>query len=325
MQSRILGKSGLALSEIGLGCWQLGGDFGPISEQDSLAILEQAYQSGVRFYDTADVYGAGLSESVLGKFYQQHQDITIATKIGRDGSLYPNSYTKKGLQQGIEASLQRLGCDSVTLIQLHCIPFEVMQDGEIFTWLQDFKQQGLIEHYGASVESMGEAKLCLNDPQLTSLQLIINLFRQEALAEVLPLAAINQVGIIARLPYASGLLSGAVTAQRQFAETDHRNYNRDGAAFHVGETFAGLPLEKALCLVEQLTPFLPNNLALAECAIRWLLDQPQITSVITGASKPQQIQKNAAYAGHPPLPRVFHDRLADFYQQQVSPWVRGNR
>ncbi|WP_427982374.1 aldo/keto reductase, partial [Agarivorans sp.] len=174
MKNRILGKSGLALTEIGLGCWQLGGDFGPISKQQSLAILSAAYDSGVRFYDTADVYGAGLSESVLGEFYQQHQDITIATKIGRDGSLFPDKYTKQGLLKGIEGSLKRLSSDALDLIQLHCIPYPVMQDGEIFTWLQDFQQQGLIKHYGASVESMDEAKLCLNDPQLTSLQLIIN-------------------------------------------------------------------------------------------------------------------------------------------------------
>ncbi|MDO6684674.1 MULTISPECIES: aldo/keto reductase [unclassified Agarivorans] len=325
MQNRLLGKSGLAITELGLGCWQLGGDFGPISEADSLAILDQAYQSGVRFYDTADVYGAGLSEQILGKFYQQHNDICIATKVGRDASLFPDKYTKQGLQQGIESSLQRLGGDSIGLIQLHCIPYPVMQDGEVFTWLQDFKQQGLIQHYGASVESMDEAKLCLNDPQLTSLQLIINIFRQDALSEVLNLAEKKNVGVIARLPYVSGLLSGAVTAQRTFADSDHRNYNQNGTAFHVGETFAGLPLEKALSLVEQLTALLPDNRPMAECAIRWLLDQPQITSVITGASKPQQIKQNVTYAQQAPLSNELHTRLANFYQQHVSPWVRGNR
>ncbi|BEU02156.1 oxidoreductase [Agarivorans sp. OAG1] len=325
MQNRVLGKSGLVLSEIGLGCWQLGGDFGPVSEALSLTILEQAYQSGVRFYDTADVYGAGLSERLLGQFYQQHSDITIATKLGRDANLYPNNYTKQTVKQSIEASLQRLGLTSIPLIQLHCVPTQILRDGEIFTWLADFKQQGLIEHYGASVESMEEAKLCLKDPALTSLQIIINLFRQDAVAEVLDLAQAQQVGIIARLPYASGLLSGAVTAHRQFAETDHRHYNRDGAAFHVGETFAGLPLDKALNLLEQLKALLPENLAIAECAIRWLLDHPQITSVITGASKPEQIQQNTHYSGQTSLSKDLHAKLADFYQQEVSPWVRGNR
>ncbi|GGB19896.1 aldo/keto reductase [Agarivorans gilvus] len=325
MKNRILGKSGLALTEIGLGCWQLGGDFGPISKQQSLAILSAAYDSGVRFYDTADVYGAGLSESVLGEFYQQHQDITIATKIGRDGSLFPDKYSKQGLLKGIEGSLKRLQTDALDLIQLHCIPYPVMQDGEIFTWLQDFQQQGLIKHYGASVESMDEAKLCLTDPQLTSLQLIINIFRQDALEQVLQQAADKQVGIIVRLPYASGLLSGAVTRQRQFAETDHRHYNRDGAAFHVGETFAGIPLDKALDLVDELREILPESLSLAQAAIRWLLDQSAVTSIIAGASKPEQIQQNAAHAELAPLSPELHAKLAQFYQQQVSPWVRGNR
>ncbi|MEE1674135.1 aldo/keto reductase [Agarivorans aestuarii] len=325
MQNRVLGKSGLVLSEIGLGCWQLGGDFGPVSQAQSMAILEQAYQSGVRFYDTADVYGAGLSEQLLGQFYQQRPDISIATKLGRDACLYPQQYTKRAVKQSIKASLERLNLASIPLIQLHCVPTEVLRDGEIFTWLADFKQQGLIEHYGASVESMEEAKLCLQDSGLTSLQIIINLFRQDALAEVLDLAATQQVGIIARLPYASGVLSGAVTAQRKFDQTDHRHYNRDGAAFHVGETFAGLPLDKALSLVEQLQSLLPADLALAECAIRWLLDHPQITSVITGASKPEQIQQNTQYSGQAPLSKGLHKELADFYQQEVSPWVRGNR
>jgi aryl-alcohol dehydrogenase-like predicted oxidoreductase len=325
MQNRVLGKSGLVLSEIGLGCWQLGGDFGPVSQAQSMAILEQAYQSGVRFYDTADVYGAGLSEQLLGQFYQQRPDISIATKLGRDASLYPQQYTKQAVKQSIEASLQRLNLASIPLIQLHCVPTEVLRDGEIFTWLADFKQQGLIEHYGASIESMEEAKLCLLDSGLTSLQIIINLFRQDSVVEVLDLAAAQQVGIIARLPYASGLLSGAVTAQRKFDQSDHRHYNRDGAAFHVGETFAGLPLDKALSLVEQLQSLLPANLPLAECAIRWLLDHPQITSVITGASKPEQIQQNTRYSGHTPLSKDLLTKLADFYQQEVSPWVRGNR
>ncbi len=325
MKTRILGKSGLALTEIGLGCWQLGGDFGPISKQQSLAILSAAYDSGVRFYDTADVYGAGLSESVLGEFYQQHKDITIATKIGRDGNLFPDKYTKQGLLKGIEGSLKRLSSDSLDLIQLHCIPYQVMQDGEVFTWLQDFQQQGLIKHYGASVESMDEAKLCLNDPQLTSLQLIINIFRQDALEQVLQQATEKRVGIIVRLPYASGLLSGAVTRQRKFAESDHRHYNRDGAAFHVGETFAGIPLDKALDLVDELRQILPDSLSLAQAAIRWLLDQSAVTSIIAGASKPEQIQQNAAHAELAPLSPELHAQLAQFYQQQVSPWVRGNR
>ncbi|WP_432454279.1 MULTISPECIES: aldo/keto reductase [unclassified Agarivorans] len=325
MHSRILGKSSLTLTELGLGCWQLGGDFGPVSESQAQQILDQAYASGVRFYDTADVYGSGRSERLLGQFAKQHQDVIIATKIGRDAALFPDKYHKQGLQKGIEASLKRLTVDQLDLVQLHCIPLPVLQDGEVFSWLQDFKQQGLIRHYGASIESMTEAKLCLADPQLTSLQVIINLFRQEALVELLEQAEQQQVGIIARLPYASGLLSGAVTAQRQFAESDHRNYNRNGEAFHVGETFAGLPLDKALTLVAQLQQLLPINISLAEAAIRWLLDQPQITSVITGASKPQQIAQNVSYANRAPLPNELHQDLATFYKTEVSPWVRGNR
>ena len=325
MQSRRLGKSDMSLTEVGLGCWQLGGDFGPVEAQQATNILEQAYESGVRFFDTADVYGDGISEKFIGKFAAQHDDIYIATKVGRDASLFPDQYTKQGVRKSIEASLQRLNVDSIDLIQLHCIPTEVLKEGEVFQWLKEFKQQGLIKHYGASVESMQEAKLCLGDADLTSLQLIINIFRQEAMTEVLDLAAKNNVGIIARLPYASGLLSGAVTAQRQFDTQDHRYYNRDGAAFHVGETFAGLPLEKALMLVEQLQCLLPESMSLAQGAIRWLLDYPQITSIITGASKPQQIAQNVLYANQQALTSELHKQLASFYHNEVSPWVRGNR
>ena len=320
---------------IGLGCWQLGDDFGPISQDTANEILAAAQQQQVNFLDTADVYGAGLSESRIGQWLANNKhnsaQTIVATKVGRDAKLFPNQYTKQAMQKNIEGSLQRLGVDAIDLIQLHCIPREVLFAGEVFNWLEDFQQQGLIRFYGASVEMLDEAEFCLNYSKVTSLQMLLNIFRQDALDTVLPLATSKNVGIIARLPLVSGLLSGKMSADRQFSAQDHRNYNKDGAHFHVGETFNGIAFEQGLTLVEQLQQLLiehseldfPTQLNLQQIAIRWLLDLPAVSSVIAGVSKSQQLINNAAVSQLDKLPAEVTQLLADFFQQKVRQHIRG--
>ncbi|KXI29302.1 aldo/keto reductase [Paraglaciecola hydrolytica] len=325
MKKRRLGKTGFEVSEIGLGCWQLGGDFGPLDEQQAGQILNHAYEHGINFWDTADVYGDGRSESLIAEWHKHHQqqDIKVATKVGRSGRLFPDKFTKQQVKSDIQASARRLGVECIDLIQLHCIPPQMLVDGEIFSWLQDFKHEGLIEHYGASVETIEEGLSCLKDSELATLQIIFNVFRQDAIQELLPKAASNDVGIIVRLPLASGLLSGKFSAQQQFAESDHRNYNRDGQAFSVGETFSGIPMNTGIELVDGLRQWVPAGFNMAEFALRWILDHPQVSSVIAGASKPQQVVANCLASAKPSLSEVTHQQLDGFYQQQVKQHIRG--
>lgn len=329
MKTRRLGKAGFKVSEIGLGCWQLGGDFGPLNEQQAEQILNEANENGINFWDTADVYGDGRSESLIAQWRKQHlsqqkqQELKVATKVGRSGRLFPDKFTKQQVQSDIQASAKRLGVECIDLIQLHCIPPRILLDGDVFSWLQDFKRQGLIAHYGASVETIEEGLNCLQDSELASLQIIFNVFRQDAMQELLPKAAANDVGIIVRLPLASGLLSGKFKANQQFAESDHRNYNRDGQAFSVGETFSGLPMNKGIELVDELRQWLPADTDLAAFALRWVLDHPQVSSVIAGASKAQHVTSNCLAATKPSLSANTHQQLLEFYQQQVKQHIRG--
>jgi aryl-alcohol dehydrogenase-like predicted oxidoreductase len=323
MKQRILGKSGLAVSEIGLGCWQLGGDFGPVDDARARAVLEAADAAGINFWDTADVYGGGLSERRIGAYAgTDRPDIVVATKVGRDAELFPDGYTRDKVRANILGSAQRLGVETLDLVQLHCVPPEVLEDGEIFGWLEEFRTEGLLRHFGASVQTLEEADLALSHPGLTSLQIILNLFRQDALNELLPIAESQQVGIIVRLPLASGVLAGKMTRETRFAETDHRQYNRHGEAFSQGETFSGIPFETALELVEPLREQVPAGMSMAQMAMRWLLDQPAVSTVITGASRPEQVAENAAVSDLPPLSAELHEQLAAYYVDVVKPQIR---
>ena len=323
MQQRTLGKSGLKVSEIGLGCWQLGGDFGPVEDERARKILEAAHAAEINFWDTADVYGGGLSERRIGTYRAaQGADVIVATKVGRDGALFPDGYSRAKVLSNLQGSAERLGVDALDLVQLHCIPPEVLADGEILTWLEDFQDEGLLRHFGASIETLNEARLAMRHPKLTSLQIIVNLFRQDAVTELFPEALANEVGIIVRLPLASGVLAGKMRRDTQFDASDHRNYNRHGEAFSQGETFSGIPFETALDLVEPLRDQVPTGLNMAQMAMRWLLDQPAVSTVITGASKPLQVTENAAVSGLPPLPRELHERLAEYYRESVRPQIR---
>lgn len=322
---RQLGSTGYSVAEIGLGCWQLGGEWGALADGQAESVLQAASAAGVNFWDTADVYGNGQSERSIGAFNQQHPDAerVIVTKAGRNASLYPDGYRRDTLRASIEASRERLQVDSLDLLQLHCIPFAEIQRGEVFDWLEECRQDGLIRYYGASVETVEEARYCLEQTQVASLQLIVNLLRQDMAEQILPLAVDQDVGVIVRLGLASGLLSGRMSKDRVFAAEDHRNFNRDGDAFFVGETFAGLPYATGVELAEQMKAFCPAGWSLAQLALRWLLDQPGVSSVITGASRPQQITDNAAVSGLAPLPAELHRQLSDFYHLQVRSHIRG--
>lgn len=323
MKKRILGKSGLNVSEIGLGCWQLGGDFGPVGDATAHDILTAADQADINFWDTADVYGGGMSESRIREYLSASgTEVIVATKVGRDGALYPDGYTKAKVRANIEGSLQRIGGEAIDLVQLHCVPPAVLEDGEIFTWLEDFQSDGLIRHFGASVETIDDAHLAMRHPGLTSLQIIFNLFRQDAITKLFPMAEKNEVGIIVRLPLASGILAGKMSRDTAFAESDHRNYNRNGEFFSVGETFSGVPYELGLERVEYLRTLLPEGMSMAQMATRWLLDQPAVSTVITGASRPGQVAENASCSDLPALNSELHARLTYFYWAEIAPHIQ---
>jgi len=324
MHKRTLGKGGYEIGDVGLGCWQFGGDFGPMEEKTAFDILNAAVESGTNFLDTADVYGAGVSEQLIGRFLKTcSTPLTIATKVGRDSSLFPDHYTREGVKSGITASLKRLGVEALDLIQLHCVPTQVLRDGEIFQWLHDFKNEGLIREFGASVESVEEGLICLEQEGLRSLQVIFNPFRQKLVTELFPQTQEKGVGIIVRLPLASGLLAGKFTKETTFPDTDHRNYNRDGQFFNVGETFAGLPFETGVELAEALKAYLPDEMTLPELSLRWILDHPAVSVIIPGASSISQAQRNAAASDLPPLPDELFQALRVFYLANVEKHIRG--
>ncbi len=321
MKTRRLGKTGYDVSEIGLGCWQLGGDFGPVGDDTATAILDAAEAAGISFWDTADVYGGGLSESRIGAHAKP--GIRIATKVGRDSSLFPNAYSFEGIRESLLGSARRLGVQTLDLAQLHCVPTEVLREGAIFGWMDQLRAEGVVRHWGASVETIEEGLICLDQPGCATLQIIFNLFRQDAATTLLPKAAERDVGIIVRLPLASGLLSGKYDKTTRFEASDHRNYNRDGAAFSVGETFSGIPFERGVELVQELRGLAPEALPMSQFALRWILDHPQVTTVIAGVSKPEQIADNVAASEHKSLFPALMTQLGEWYEREVKPEIRG--
>ncbi|WMT87367.1 aldo/keto reductase [Pelagibacterium sp. 26DY04] len=323
MKMRRLGKTGLWVSEIGLGCWQLGGDFGPIEDTEASTILANAARLGVNFWDTADVYGNGLSEHRIGTFYGKPEDLVVATKVGRSSALYPDKYTKGGIKDSLEESARRLLVDTIDLAQLHCVPRDVLEAGEIFSWMDELQAEGLVKNWGASVETIEEAEICLEQDGLSTLQIIFNLFRQDAADGLLEKAKQRDVGIIVRLPLASGLLSGKYTRETEFSPTDHRSYNRDGQAFSVGETFGGIPFETGVDLADQLRGFVPEGQRMSLFALRWILDHDAVSTIITGVSNPEQIGVNAEASDLPELSSEVHAQLTEFYRGKVRPHIRG--
>jgi aryl-alcohol dehydrogenase-like predicted oxidoreductase len=322
VHTRVLGKSGFEVSEVGLGCWQLGGDFGPLDDETAGAILAAADDAGITFWDTADVYGAGQSESRIGAYRRKFApNARIATKVGRDAALYPDGYTRAKVRKNIEGSIRRLGVEALDLVQLHCVPSAALMRGELLAWLGEFQDEGLVRAFGVSVETLDEAIFAVRQPKLATLQIIFNLFRQDAIERLFPLARDNDVGIIVRLPLASGVLAGSMRKDRAFDPSDHRHYNRHGEAFSQGETFSGIPFEQAVELAAELRDFVPARMSMAQMAMRWILDHDAVSTVITGASRPAQVTENALVSDHPRLPPNLHERLAAFYRERVAPAV----
>lgn len=324
MKTRTLGRNGFVIGEVGLGCWQFGGDWGAMDQGTADGIMSASQQSGVDFFDTANVYGGGRSEEWIGQFISGCTDrIVVATKYGRGPDAYPDRYTEEGLRRAIDESRNRLRVETIDLLQLHCIPMSVLRAGEVFDWLRRAQADGMIRHFGASVETVEEGILCLGQEGMLSLQIIFNIFRQKPAEELLPRAKERGVGLIVRLPLASGLLSGKFTGSTTFPENDHRNYNRDGAAFNVGETFAGLPLAKGAELAAELKSLVPSGMTMAQMAMRWILDHDAVSVIIPGASSVAQAKENAAVSSLPPLSPELQAELSAFYRDEVREHIRG--
>lgn len=328
MKTRPLAQTGREVSEIGIGTWQLGGtEWGPVSEDDALETLRAAAECGVTLVDTADIYGMGRSEALIGRFLKERNDrarFFVATKLGRRPDPgWPKNFSREFVFKHTDDSLARLGVEALDLTQTHCLPLDVMRQGEVFEHLRELKRRGKIKAFGASVESMEEALACLEHEGLASLQIIFNIFRCKPIDVLFESAKAKGVGLIVRLPLASGLLGGKLTADSSFGERDHRNFNRDGRAFNVGETFAGLPFEKGVELAGQIKPLVPEGMTMAQFALRWCLDFDAVTAVIPGAKRPKQARENAAASELAPLSETVHQRLRRFYEDEVAAHVRG--
>lgn len=316
------------VSEVGLGTWQLGGtEWGDVPDGVALEILHRAADCGVTFIDTADIYGQGRSESLIGQFLKSRTDADrffIATKLGRGKTPgWPANFQPFAIRQHVEDSLRRLGVETIDLIQTHCIPPEVTRENSFWEPFRKLQREGKIRAFGASVESASEAVDCLKIEGLASLQIIFNIFRQRPIEAFFDTAKRQQVALIVRLPLASGLLSGRMRRDTRFAPTDHRSFNRDGQAFNVGETFAGVPFEKGIDLVDELRPLVPAGVSMANWALRWCLDFDAVTTVIPGATCADQVISNARASELPPLSPETHQRLKQFYTDKVHPLIRG--
>jgi len=324
MDRRKLGKTGYEVSEIGLGTWQLGESFGPVSDESAAEILKTARSAEVNFWDTADVYGGGQSERRIGEF-RDKKGVFVATKLGRNGEIFPNKtgYNKKNIKESLAGSLKRLGVETLDLAQLHTIPTDVLRDGEVFTIMDDLRDAGMMRHWGASVENVEEALLAMKSDGCTTLQIIFNLFRQDYITEVFPTAEKRNVGIIVRLPLASGLLSGKWNKDTKFAATDHRNFNANGEKFNVGETFSGLPFDKGVGFAEQLKQMVPSGIPLSQFALRWILDQPAVSTIIAGVTRPDQLRANVDATKREPVEPELAEKLTGWYQEKVRPEIRG--
>ena len=298
MQQRPLSRTGREVSAIGLGTWQLGPDWGGVSEEAAMDVLAAAVDSGVTLFDTADVYGDGRSEELIGAFLQKSdaEGITVATKMGRREDQLPENYTLENFRAWTDRSRRLLAQDTLDLVQLHCPPSAVIDDDATYDALDQLVSEGVIAAYGVSVETMAQALSALRRPHLTNLQIIFNPFRLKPLDEVLPLAAEKNVAVFARVPLASGLLSGKYTNDTTFDRDDHRTYNRNGEAFDKGETFSGVPFAEGVAAADELKAALPEGVTLPAATLAWIASREGVTSVIPGARSAEQATANAAAA-----------------------------
>jgi len=328
MEQRAFGKTGRQVSVVGQGCWQFGGDWGAVGDETALQVLEAAVHHGVTLLDTADVYGDGHSESLVGQFLASiggadENGLTVITKMGRRASPHvADAYNYANFRTWLDRSRRNLGMDRLHLVQLHCPPTPVYSNPAVYDALDRLVAEGVIAAYGVSVETVAEALEALEHEHVASIQIIVNILRRKPLDAVLPVAAARGVAVIARVPLASGLLTGRFTADTRFAAEDHRTYNRHGEAFDVGETFSGVPFEegvKAGAAVARIADGL--GCTAAQLALRWLIDQPGVTAVIPGASRPQQAAMNAEAAALPPLTADVLEELKRVYDTYAAPYV----
>ncbi|GII04996.1 oxidoreductase [Planobispora takensis] len=321
VEQRKLGRTGTKVGVIGLGAWQLGADWGEVGEDEALAVLTAAVDSGVTFIDTADVYGDGRSERIVGQLIKDRPGLTVATKMGRRVPQEPSAYTLDNFRAWTDRSRANLGVDTLDLVQLHCPPTPVYSTDAVFDALDTLVQERRIAAYGVSVETCEEALTAIARPGTATVQIILNAFRLKPLERVLPAAAEAGVGIIARVPLASGLLSGKYHEGTVFAADDHRTFNRHGEAFDVGETFSGVDYDTGLQAVRRLAPLVPEGLTTAQFALRWIIDQPGVSVVIPGARNAGQARANAAAAGAAPLPEETLRAVREIYDELIRPQV----
>ncbi len=321
MEQRILGRTGRPVSVIGLGTWQLGADWGQVSETAALTILAAAAESGVTFFDTADVYGDGRSEQLIGRFLTAGAEVMVATKMGRRAPLDPAAYTLANFRAWADRSRANLGVDRLDLVQLHCPPAPVYSTDAVYDALDQLVAEERIAAYGVSVETCEEALTAIARPGTASVQIILNAFRRKPLEQVLPAAAAAGVGIIARVPLASGLLTGKFGHDTSFAPDDHRAYNRHGEAFDVGETFSGVDYDTGVEAAREFAALVPAAATPAQAALRWVIQQPGVTTVIPGASSPEQARQNAAAAGLAPLTAAELSAIAGIYDRRLRAQV----
>lgn len=323
MEYRELGRTGWKVSEISFGSWAIGGAWGDVDDKDSVAALHRSLDLGVNFFDTADVYGDGRSERLLAMLRKErHEEFYIATKAGRRLDPHITSgYNRKNLTTFVERSLQNLETEALDLLQLHCPPTEVYYMPEVFDILDDLVKAGKLRYYGVSVEKVEEALKAIEFPQVQTVQIIFNIFRQRPAELFFPEAQRRRVGILARVPLASGLLTGKLTSDSHFATDDHRTFNRHGESFDRGETFSGVDYETGLQAVEALRPLVPSGQTLTQIALRWILMFPAVTCAIPGAKRPQQAEENILAASLPPLPEATMTAINKLYNQSIRPLV----
>lgn len=324
MNYRELGRTNFRVSEISFGAWAIGGSWGDVEDKDSLAALHKAVDLGVNFFDTADVYGDGRSERLLARLKRERKDAdsVIATKAGR--RLDPHvaaGDTAENIAGFVERSLQNLETDALDLVQLHCPPTEVYYFPELFGALDRLVEQGKIRHYGVSVEKVEEALKAIEYPNVKTVQIIFNIFRQRPADIFFPEAKRRRVGILARLPLSSGMLTGKLTRESHFSSEDHRSFNREGAAFDRGETFSGVDYETGLAAVEELRRLVPEGATMAQFALRWILMHDAVTCAIPGAKRPSQAEDNTRAADIPPLTEETMRAVRELYEQRVRPLV----
>jgi len=322
MQSRRLGKTGWDVSEIGFGAWAIGGEWGDTDDEESLAAMHAAVDAGVTFFDTADVYGDGRSERLIARLLQERDErLVVATKFGRRVELDPALYTYENLRGWLERSRENLGVETVDLVQLHCPPPETYYLPEVHEACSRLVEEGLVHAYGVSVEKVEEALKAIEYDGVATIQLIFNLLRQRPAELFFEQARRRGVGVIARVPLASGLLTGKFDRDSTFAARDHRAYNRQGEEFDRGETFSGVDYQVGLEVVDELRPLVPPGSTLAQLALRWILTFDAVSTVIPGAKTPEQARANAAAADLSAPPPETMERIAEIYGRRVAPLV----